>query len=187
MKQMLHDKSAAHLDGKTVDKGVTIKYRLQSLLFDPGSAEQRRGRLQQRPDPVAVQGEEARPSSGSGAGLPTEHPNLNAVPQAPAIPTMSNLAGLQVNLAEHEDSLNTACEYLAHLLDNASSLKTKAFLEEQVATTKKLRPVRRQRFDGGYLLLQEGLRLMYRCARHSVPAPPADEVQQQTSEIKAWS
>ncbi|KAK5709496.1 hypothetical protein LTR17_019723 [Elasticomyces elasticus] len=49
---------------------------------------------------------------------------------------MSNLAALQAELAEYEESLSTTHEYLALFPEDAESKETKTFLEEQVATVK---------------------------------------------------
>ncbi|KAK0875981.1 hypothetical protein LTR87_010231 [Friedmanniomyces endolithicus] len=61
---------------------------------------------------------------------------LSTLPKAPTEFTMSNLAALQVELAEYEDSLNTTHEYLALFPDDEESKDTEVFLQEQIATVK---------------------------------------------------
>ncbi|TKA83049.1 hypothetical protein B0A55_00838 [Friedmanniomyces simplex] len=49
---------------------------------------------------------------------------------------MSNLADLQAELAEYEDSLNTTHEYLALFPEDEESKETETFLQEQIAAVR---------------------------------------------------
>lgn len=107
---------------------------------------------------------------------------------------MSNLAALQAELAEYEDSLNTTHEYLALFPNDEESKETKSFLEEQIATTKAqiAEEKSKQSSAAPPPPPSEDVPpppLKYDMSKHpkfrdSAPPPPADDERQQIFEVK---